>query len=363
MQPNPASTTVIAPAKAASRPQLKIAARLTEEVRDVGQTAASAVITEEVHRSHAAWRRTLDSVKETLAALERTCETALDEQEADLAGLIESLVRSATAGAESAAEQTRAQAQIEIAELQAAVDTLRADLQAERDAVKTTSAQLDAEVAARVRAEGERDEAQRTSQQIMSETESRVEAVRIESRRQQADLSLARQQLEAARAERSKLMATFESLQRVLAVGQSGDAALEPMTLMETRQFEVPADTTPDPARSFESVEPVAEDPVVEAHPEAVEDISQLLEQIEAMYSADLTSGRSPIEVVDRLTGSLRYARDVAVARWGSADCDAGALFDRQIAVLLDLKGGTSFGRHLSISAYAARTSDGVGPS
>jgi hypothetical protein len=79
-----------------------------------------------------------------------------------------------------------------------------------------------------------------------------------------------------------------------------------------------------------------------------------VLEQVEAMYDADSSSGRSPMEVVDTLTGSLRYARDVVIARW-SGECDAAALFDRQVATLLDSKAGTPFGRHLSISAYAAR--------
>ena len=76
------------------------------------------------------------------------------------------------------------------------------------------------------------------------------------------------------------------------------------------------------------------------------------------MYWTDLNSGRAPSEVVDRLTGILRYARDLVVGRWGSGACDAAAVFEQQIAGLLDSKAETSFGRHLSISAFASRNSE-----
>ena len=91
-----------------------------------------------------------------------------------MARVIDTLVKSATAEANAAAEQTRAQAKIE-----------KAALQAE-----------------------------------MTQCQSVID-------RLQADLSLARQQLDAAMAERSKLMATFELVQRALSLRTSGDPAVE----------------------------------------------------------------------------------------------------------------------------------------
>lgn len=343
MRPNPIFTTGSAPTEApATGTQLKIAARGKENVRDL---------------SHGEWRRTLDAVKETLATLGRTCESAIETHEAGVAVLIERLVGSATAEAEAAAQQTRAQAQIEIAELQAALDRQQADLQVERDTLKSANEQLDTERGARARAESERNEAQRVSQQIVSETESQVQALRAESDAQKAELSLVRQQLETEKAERSRLTATFQSVQRALSFAQSGDVALEPVTPAESRPQDKPADLRSDaaPARADLQSSPVADAQVlvVEPHPEAVEYVKRLLDEAEAMYLADLKSGRSPVEVVDRLTGILRYARDLVVKRGGFGECDAARLFEQQITMLLDSKAETSFGRHLSISAYA----------
>ena len=362
MRPNPLFTTGSASTDAtAPGTQLKIAARGKEDVRDLAHTATSAVVTDEVRRSHGEWCRTLDAVKETLANLERTCESAIEMHEAGVEGLIETLVGTADAEAAAAAQQTRAQAEIEIAELQEVLDRQQVDLQVERDMAKSANEQLEMEHAARARAESERDEAQRVKQQIESATESRIQALRAESDAQKTDLALVRQQLETERAERSRLTATFQSVQRALSSAQSGDMAFEPVTPANSRSQDRPADLRPDaaPARAdLQSTPAEAQAQVVEPHPEAVEHIKRLLEEAEAMYWTDLNSGRAPSEVVDRLTGILRYARDLVVGRWGSGACDAAAVFEQQIAGLLDSKAETSFGRHLSISAFASRNSE-----
>ena len=358
MRPNPLFTAGSAPTDAPAT-QLKIAARGKEDVRDLAHTATSAVVTDEIRRSHGEWCRTLDAVKETLATLERTCESAIEAREAGVSDLIETLVGSASAEAMAAAQQTRAQAEIEIAELQAVLDRQQDDLQVERDMVKSAYDQLDTARDARAQAESERDEAQRVSQQIASATESQLQALQAESDAQKAELALVRQQLEIERAERSKLMATFQAVQHALSFAQSGDLAFEPMT--PSRPQEKPADLRSDAAaRADLQSRPVAEAPipVVEPYPETVEHVKRLLDEAEAMYWTDLNSGRAPVEVVDRLTGILRYARDLVVGRWGSDECDAAALFERQVTMLLDSKAETSFGRHLSISAFASRSSD-----
>ena len=352
MRPNPLFTTGSAPTEAAGAgTQLKIAARGKEDVRDLAHTATSAVVTDEVRRSHSEWCHVLETVKETLANLERTCEAAIGAHEAGVDGLIETIVGAADAEAVAAAQQTRAQAEIEIVDLQEALDRHRVDLQVERDMVKDAGEQLDEERAARVRAESERDEAQRVSQQIASATESQMQALRAETDAQKSELALVRQQLETERAERSRLTATFQSVQRALSSAQPGEMALDPVAPAPSRLQDKPADLQSNPVAE-------AQAPAVEPHPEAVEHIKRLLEEAEAMYWTDINSGRAPSEVVDRLTGILRYARDLVVGRWGSADCDAAAVFEQQIAVLLDAKAETSFGRHLSISAFASRNTE-----
>jgi hypothetical protein len=362
MPPSPLSTFDSAPAAAAVRPQLKIGARTTQDVR---------VRKDEVYRWHDyQWRRALDAVKESL--VERTCEAAIEACEAGVAGVIDTLVTSATAEANAAAEQTRAQAKIEKAELQAemtqrqsVIDGLQADLLVERDRLKRMRKQLDTEVAARVRSESERDEARRESLRVLSVAESEMERLRAESDAQKAELSLARQQLDAAMAERSKLMATFQLVQRALSLGTSGelevedagrDGVLRPGPPQEVR---IEKSSVIAPALAGLASPPVADTQVAvgEAHPEAVEDIKQVLEQVKAIYDLDVNSDRSSAELVDSLTTRLRQARDVIVARSSLSERDAIALFEEQIDVMLDLMAGTSFGRHLSISAYAARGS------
>ena len=372
MLPNPLAQTDSPPVDAAARPQLKLAARTTQDLRDLVRTATSAVITDEVYRSHGQWRHTLEAVKETLADLERTCESAIEAHEVDVAGVIETLVGSATAEVDAAAQRTRAQAQIEMAELaaemaelQTVVDRLQGELHVERDRVASTNEQLDIEVAARVQAESELEGARRMCQQVVSAAESQAQGLRAESDGHKAELSLVRQQLDTARAERSKLMATFQSVQRALSLTQSMDMTFEAentgrdrVAEAESRPQEVQgensSDTAPEQAGLTSSPVADAQVALIEADPEAA-DVKQVLEQVEVMYCIDLNSSRPPLEVVDSLSGHLRYARDVSVARSSLGERDAHALFEQQLAVLLELKAGTTFGRHLSIAAHASR--------
>jgi hypothetical protein len=290
MSPNPLFTIVSAPAAAAIRPPLKIGARTTQDVsvrKDEGYLSPDSQ-----------WRRRLDAIKESL--VERTCEAAIEACEAGVAGVIDTLVKNATAQANAAAEQTRAQARIEKAELQAEITQCQAVID-----------------------------------------------------RLQADLSLARQQLAAAVAERSKLMATFELVQRALSLKTSGDGEVEDAAFDEVMHPEPLKAGLPSPSVADA---PVADAQVAvrEAHPEAVANIKRVLEQVQATYALDVKSDRSSVELVDLLTTRLRQARDVIVARSNLSEHDAIALFEQQIDVMLDLMGGTEFGRHLSISAYEA---------
>ena len=46
----------------------------------------------------------------------------------------------------------------------------------------------------------------------------------------------------------------------------------------------------------------------------------------------------------------------MVIARWSIDEVDAPRLFEGHLGLLLDKHNGTLFGRHLSIAAYASRT-------
>ena len=368
MLPNP--VIVPTPSSAApaanDRPQLKIASRSEQDTRN-HHRAGSVVINEEVREFHGQWQRALETVKAALADLERTCESSIEAREGDVAGLIDTLVESASADAAAAAEETRAQAQIEISELQstlaglrARVETLQSELDVERAGIKSVSQQLEMNVAGRERAEAERDEARRESERQSAEAAVHAEALRSENEALKAELSSVRQQFDAAIAERSKLASTFQVIQQALAQGPAVNVAAltEPIVgasaVVDRRLRDTGAQNglAPEPSAPASSPAPDPRIALAERHPEVVDDVKRVLEQVEDIYQLDVTSGRSGTELVDSLTGSLRYARDLIIARWHRDDCDAETLFAFQMALMLDLKAGTSFGRHLSIAAY-----------
>jgi hypothetical protein len=349
---------------------LRIAARTTADPEDAA-TSTAGLITTEVGGLHAQWRRTLETVKATLAGLEQACDSAIEAREAEATGAIETLVASAAAEA-SAAERAREQAVAELAELQRTsaqlqtkLQALQSDLAVERDAVKRLGAQLDIEVAARMRAEGERDDRQRQCQQQITAARQETESLRAEIQAQKLEVSQVRQQLEAAVAERAKLQETFRLVQRALALGTPEHISLaveggDSRAVESSARPLAPTVTVPDPTptQAPPDAAPVVDATIalVNAHPEAVEDIARVVEQVEAMYQLDVDSGRSGIEIVDSLTTSLRHARSLVVNRWSSETFDAQPLFDHQIGLLLEQQAGTSFGRHLGIAAYASRT-------
>jgi hypothetical protein len=354
LMPSPFSRSDSAPGATAVRPHLRIGARTTQDVH---------VQKDEVWHDYQ-WRRTLDDIKKSL--VERTCEAAMEACEAGVAGEIDRLARSAAAEA-NAAEQAHAQAKIENAKLQAemaqrqsVIEGLQADLVVERDRLKYMREQLDGEVASRAQSESERDEARRESLRVLSVAESELERLRAESHAQKAELTLARQQLDAAIADRSKLVATFQLIQSALSLRTSGELELEDTGRDGVRSAplpEVPIEKSSDivPEVAGPASPPSVETSVAigEAHSEAVDNIKRMLEQVKALYDSNVNSDRSSAELVESLTTRLRQARDVLVERSSLTKRDTIEVFERQIDVMLDLTAGTSFGRHLSIAAYA----------
>ena len=278
-------------------PALRIAARSPQDEREA-PTSTAAMITAEVGGLHAEWRRSLETVKATLAGLEQAFSSASDSRDADAAGLIEALV---------------------------------------------------------ARAESEQDERQRQCQQQIAAAEAEAEALRSEIHAQKIELAKVLQQLDTAISERAKLQETFRLVQRALALGTAEQIA---MPVEEgTRQTAVVTPFAPaEQAVAAAEVIPDPQSALMDAHPEAAQDINRVLDQVEAMYQLDLDSGRSGIEIVESLTTSLRSARSLVATRWTSGSFDIQPLFDYQIGLMLEREAGTPFGRHLGIAAYASRT-------
>ncbi len=80
-----------------------------------------------------------------------------------------------------------------------------------------------------------------------------------------------------------------------------------------------------------------------------------LLDEIEYIYEADASAGKQNMELVEQLTENLRCAQESYARRLASATViDSRAdLFEERLNTLIDGKGATSFGRHLSIAAAA----------
>ena len=393
MLPNQVSTAST-PAAAADRPQLKLAARAGQDAGGSHSSseviAASDVIDAELRGWNGQWRRTLETVKATLADLEQACESAVEAREGEIAVLRDTLADAVAAEAALAAGQAREQAQVEIDRLQSAVtdlqttvdalqaelaterssvsdlrtavETMRTDLDAERDKVSALESQLEVDGAARALIEAERDEARGECQRQAAAAESQVEALRAESRALRGELALVQQQLGAAVAERSKVTAAFQLIQRTLADGLAVNMAalaenvpLAAPVVPASQPIAPGTDATSAPAAAPASSSAAEAPALTEAQQEVVDDVKRVLEQVEAIYQLDFNAGRSGTELVDSLTSSLQYARDLIVARWNRDDCDAATLFEDQLAVLLDLHAGNSFARHLSIAAYESR--------
>ena len=84
-----------------------------------------------------------------------------------------------------------------------------------------------------------------------------------------------------------------------------------------------------------------------------------LLDELEYIYSADANAGKQSAELVEGLTGNLRCAQEAYARRLESAAAsDAGSdLFEEKLSAILDAKGATAFGRHLSVAAAALSAS------
>jgi hypothetical protein len=223
---------------------------------------------------------------------------------------------------ETLLQQVRADATRDISELQAIVEQRDAQLKSARESLESATRQAETERGGRRTAERERDEARAAVAHLTCD-------------------------LEEVRTERAKLAAALATIREAVLQASSPD----------NHQGESTAVSTPEVAL-FETTAEEEVTPISSVDPELADHVKRLLDQAKDMYLADMKSGTPPVEVVDRLTSILRYSRDLVLHR--SADNPAAGMeaFNEEVNRLLDAEGASSFGRHLSIAAFAARSDE-----
>ena len=281
-------------------------------------TLRQAPARETVIRPEGEFSRTVASIRKMLAGFERPDaggDVRLKEKQAKaaawVAGLVEELVRAATAETEAAVTRVRAEVQADAAQTQALLSHLMGE---------------------------------------------------AELRRQ--EISELQQRLEAEKTKNTRLNVAFEAFRRAVVSSETTETAGRPSPAQESLQhLEPPAmkrddasGTSRPTAAAIRPVRLVSGTTGVDSNPELTKAVNDLFERIEADYWSDVQSELRPAELVDRLTESLRRGHDSFRQRVMTANSQDTGLFHQKITELLDSKGETTFGRHLSAAAYSFAT-------
>ncbi len=264
------------------------------------------------------------------------------------------------AEADAAVQRAQLQEQIRTSELHQVIERLRRELDTERRQRFAAPPAADGLSADQTKVSASWD------QSTVAALQSELEAARSECE------ELTRQ-LESERAKRVRLIGAVRALQQPLHVADScpvGDLARATAPDAQT-DLAVAADATPnhaaiaspdasegdsrrEDAETDAAVEEVADTraETVALHFNAHDYARQLLDDLESVYAADDAAGMSPMELVARLAGNLTYAADVFERRTGCSAHPERVAFDQHLAIVMDDKAATSFGRHLAVAAY-----------
>jgi hypothetical protein len=333
--------------------------RLSEVAADVSRFLT------EAGRNQDEWRRMFVTMHETLVPLSRLCATAIDRDQSQAAdvvsGLLDRLMGAAASDAQVAAQRARAEAESRIAELQAALVTVERELHTVGGQLQTANETLERERAAWVQTQSAWENTRREDDRLKLACQSQLRDLQTELETVRAEYALVVHQLESERAERSKLTSALAAVQRAVSIAESGS----------------PAATVPDDPVSGSSIATVSSKGEASADREAtlpavvnraltlvhnaervdtdtgplVEYATELLDTAEGAYWADLNDGTLPAAAVDRLTESLRNARDLFVRRTRSSGGDE-TTFKHQLMARLNSKSDNWFARHLAIAIY-----------
>lgn len=78
---------------------------------------------------------------------------------------------------------------------------------------------------------------------------------------------------------------------------------------------------------------------------------ASLVGEVEQMYAADVTTGKTGNDLKDRLKGNLDFARSLFETRIALESPDSGGLFDDQIGTTIEANASTAFGQDLAAVA------------
>jgi hypothetical protein len=255
---------------------------------------------------------TLGVLKEALGHLEWACSAIVAESTA-AADTAKKRVADVKSEAEAGALRARLEAQTEIADLRSMVDRLRIDVQTVRDRFQVTDEPFDPG-----RAEKPPRDAPLKPFLSAASYGSQLLALREELEASRAECSDLARQLDVEKANRTRLMAGAQAI--------------------------------PDPSTA--ATPSAAQHVTGGLHFDPPEYARQLLDNIEAVYAADVASGLMPDDLVARLAANLTYGAEVFARRLGSAAGPGTSVFDEQLMIVLQTRGEVSFGRHLAVAAY-----------
>ncbi len=357
------------------------------DLRQVLSTELGDLLTNAEGRLENDLRSVLESARTALTALERTCEAAsvklTDHPSASAAAvpeLVERFVDAAAHETKAAVQRARAQGQADIARLEDLVARLKTEVQAERDQLRTAREQLDTQRDACARAEAACEEAKREGARIVTTFKAQLQTLQADLEAERARVSRLTREIDIATDERSKLVAAVQAVRRAVSFAEPAGSAEAPQSdpvphdssphLEPTHQADLgsapgrssivaesrlPAESTTTNQSVADADDGVALEPPPD--PAVVANTERFLAEIERTYQLDVESERSPIEVVDRLVANLRYARS-EVCQSCNSGMDAGLLFEQQMMMLVDARSGTAFARHLGIAAHQLALSD-----
>jgi hypothetical protein len=345
--------------------------RVGQAFRESIQRHADEVVVSELGRCDDEWRSAVSSLREAAAGLERACEGTAGRDRtipsSAVAALVERIIAMTTDEADRAVEHAQAEVRAQLGQAQALAQRLEAELGAARDELAQSRTRFEAEHAVRARLEAESVDARTRYEQAIAERESdiRRQTTELDARRQEC--GTLSQQLEAAHARndslRGVLQAIYGHVERAVVSVRSAAPDATGGAAGGDDSPDARAATAPlQPAAGFQAAilgaggGPVAH-PVEAgsgAQPETAlaSYVASLLDTVEAGYRKDLESGLVPLDIVQRLSSSLRQARDMAAQRADRSQPLEVSLFETAVMRLVDARGGTPFGRHLAIAAF-----------
>jgi len=302
-----------------------------------------------------AWKMQIASVKAAIAGLESVCSGIISqalESDMQAAAVIEDARRriaDVTSAADAAVHRARLQADVETAELHQVVERLRRELEAERNA-HAADDKLPADEAAALKAQ------LKAARSECEDLACRLEAERAK-RTRLIDAVRALHQSRPA-SETGGVVVSVHSYQADAEIHMVGETETESAPTQVAMVSPTSVDDAPHPLRETAATEreedaaPGESADTVTLHFNLDDYARQLLDDIESVYDADEASGMPPSELVGRLLGNLVFATDVFDRRASYASGTGRVMFQQQLAIALDAKAGTSFGRHLAVAAY-----------